>query len=327
MTSFRERNPISVGAVSLTVLVLILLSAFYVNDLPIIGGGTTYVADFSEAGGLKANDEARVAGVKMGKVTGVALEGNHVKVTFRVDNAWIGDKTTAAIRIKTLLGQKYLALDPQGSAVLNPSTPIPKDRTLAPYDVQEAFNGLANTVGAIDTQQLAQSFQTLSDTFRTTPSNLSGALNGLSALSRTISSRDQQLAQLLANTHQISQTVADRNAELEKLLGDGNLLLGELSKRKAAISSLLTGTRNLSIQLQGLVADNSAQLKPALDQLDRVTSLLQRNQDNLSQSIQRLAPFVRVFANTLGNGRWFDVFICGLLPPSTGPVNPQGCTP
>ena len=44
-------------------------------------------------------------------------------------------------------------------------------------------------------------------------------------------------------------------------------------------------------------------------------------------AIEKLAPFVRQFTNTLGNGRWFDNYICGLLPPSVGPVNPQGCLP
>jgi phospholipid/cholesterol/gamma-HCH transport system substrate-binding protein len=230
-----------------------------------------------------------------------------------------------------LLGQKYLALDPQGSAVLSPSQPIPRTRTLAPYDVQEAFSGLANTIEQIDTKQLAQSFRVLSDTFRDTPDEVRGAFDGLSALSKTISSRDEHLSTLLANTSKVSKTIADRNAEFERLLSDGNLLLAEIRKRKDAISALLTGTRNLSTQLLGLVADNDAQLRPALEQLERVTTMLQRNQDNLNRSLQLMAPFYRLFANTLGNGRWFDTYICGFLPPSANlqiiDINPEGCLP
>jgi phospholipid/cholesterol/gamma-HCH transport system substrate-binding protein len=44
---FRERNPYIIGIVSLTVIVLVVLAAFYSDDLPIIGGGTTYTADFT----------------------------------------------------------------------------------------------------------------------------------------------------------------------------------------------------------------------------------------------------------------------------------------
>jgi phospholipid/cholesterol/gamma-HCH transport system substrate-binding protein len=331
MKPFSERNPVTIGAIGLTVIALLLLTAFYSDDLPIIGGGTTYTADFSEAAGLVPGNEVRVAGVKVGKVSKVGLDGDHVKVTFKVKDAWMGDRTTAAIRIKTLLGQKFLALDPQGSTPMDPSTSIPKNRTIAPYDVNEAFNGLANTVGQIDTKQLADSFQVLSNTFSDTPQNVRGALDGLSALSKTISSRDEELAKLLNNTKQITQTLSDRNDQFEKLLSDGNALLGEVRKRRDAITSLLSGTRELSKQLSGLVADNNEQLRPALEQLDRVTTVLQRNQDNLNKGLALTAPFYRVFANTLGNGRWFDTYICGLLPPSVNlgviGFNDEGCMP
>jgi phospholipid/cholesterol/gamma-HCH transport system substrate-binding protein len=327
MKSFRSRNPITIGITGLVVIALGLLAAIYSDDLPIIGGGTTYKADFSEAAGIKSGDEVRIAGVKVGKVTDVDLAGDSVQVSFKVKDAWVGDRTRAAIKIKTLLGQKFLALEPDGAGVLDPGKPIPRNRTLAPYDVLEAFRGLAETVDAVDTPQLAKSFEVLSQTFSNTPDNVKGALDGLSALSKTIFSRDQELAKLLDNTSKITQTLADRDAEVQKLLEDGNKLLDEVRKRKQAISALLDGTKKLSAELRGLVDDNAKQLDPVLTQLDQFTTMLQRNQDNLGQGIEKLAPFVRQFTNTLGNGRWFDNYICGLLPPSIGPINPQGCLP
>jgi phospholipid/cholesterol/gamma-HCH transport system substrate-binding protein len=53
--------------------------------------------------------------------------------------------------------------------------------------------------------------------------------------------------------------------------------------------------------------------------------MLQQNQGSLASGIQLLAPFARLFSNTIGNGRWFDNYICGLLPPSIGPINQVGC--
>ncbi len=325
MKPFRERNPYAIGIISLSVLVLVLLAAFYSDNLPIIGGGTTYSADFTEAAGLRTGDDVRVAGVKVGKVTAVSLDGDHVKVSFQVKNAWVGDKSAADIKIKTLLGAKYLSVDPEGTAALNPDTAIPTSRTTSPYDVLDAFNGLSRTVGALNTDQLSQSFEVLSETFANTPKDVHDALNGLSALSKTISSRDQQLAQLLSNTGQISQTLASRDTEVQKLLSDGTLLLGMLQQREQAIATLLSGTRSLSAQLSGLVNDNTKQLTPVLTQLNQFTTLLQNNQTSLAQGISLLAPFARLFANTVGNGRWFDNYICGLIPPSIGPINQTGC--
>ncbi|MGH3759023.1 MCE family protein [Actinophytocola sp.] len=325
MRSFSSRNPIPIGITGLVVLALAFIVAMFSDDLPIIGGGTTYSAEFSEAAGLAPNDEVRIAGVKVGEVSDVELEGDRVVVAFKVKDAWVGDRTSAAIKIKTVLGQKYLALEPDGREVLDPSDRIPRERTTAPYDVLEAFRGLAETTNQIDTAQLAQSFEVIANTFADTPNDVRGALNGLQALSKTISSRDDQLAQLLDNTRQISQTLADRDAEVVRLLQDGNLLLAEVSRRRDAISTLLTGTQTLATELKGLVDDNNAQLGPVLTSLDQLTGMLQRNQDALGRGIKNMAPFVRLFNNAVGNGRWFDNYICGLMPPPVGPVNEEGC--
>ncbi len=324
MTSFSKRDPLKTGVAGILGIVLAILLALNFEQLPIIRG-TTYQAHFSEAAGLRADNEVRIAGVKVGKVTDVELDGDKVLVTFRVNNAWLGDRTTAMIRIKTLLGQKYLALDPQGNEELSTDQPIPLERTMAPYDVIEAFSDLSTTVDQIDTGQLATSFRTLTDAFRGTPDDVRGALDGLSALSQTIAARDEQLDELLQHTSQLTETVAERNAELEKLLADGNLLLQEIRARRDSIHTLLQGTRDLSAQLTGLVEDNQDQLGPALEQLDRVTELLERNQENLDRSLQMFAPFTRLFANVTGNGHWFDSYICGLLPPTVGPINREGC--
>jgi phospholipid/cholesterol/gamma-HCH transport system substrate-binding protein len=327
MKSFGSRNPIPIGIIGIVVIALALTAAVFSDDLPIIGGGTTYSAEFSEAAGLKPDDEVRIAGVKVGKVKDIALDGDRVVVRFKVKDAWVGDRTSAAIKIKTLLGQKYLSLEPDGSGVLDPAQRIPRSRTTAPYDVLEAFRGLAETVNAVDTDQLAKSFEVISQTFANTPDEVKGALNGLQALSKTVASRDDELGTLLANTRQISQTLADRDAEVQKLLQDGNLLLAEINKRRDAISALLDGTVRLSRELQGLVTDNSGQLTPVLASLDKLTSMLQRNQDSLANGIKNLAPFARLFNNAVGNGHWFDNYICGLLPPAAPlpGINEQGC--
>jgi ABC-type transporter Mla subunit MlaD len=102
---FRERNPVVIGAISISVILLMLLSAFKAQDLPLIGGGDKYTAAFSEAGGLKVNDEVRIAGVRVGKVESIKLEDDHVKVTFRVKtDSEFGTETGAAIKVKTILG-------------------------------------------------------------------------------------------------------------------------------------------------------------------------------------------------------------------------------
>ncbi|WP_438387105.1 MCE family protein [Actinopolyspora saharensis] len=326
MKSFQKRDPLRIGVAGLLVLTLGILLAMNYKSLPFVSG-TTYTANFSEAGGLAEGDTVRIAGVQVGSVTGVELESGHVKVTFDVEDAWVGDRTHAAIKVGTLLGKKYLALDTRGEREQNRSEPIPLQRTMSPYDVIETFEQLSDTVGEVDTGKLAESFRTLSETFSGTREEMRGTLQGLSRLSNTISERDRQLKELLDRTNRVAGTLAERNTEIEKLLRDSNRLLRELRQRRDAIKSLLDGVTELSRQLTGLVEDNEQQLRPALEQLDQVTELLRDNQENLGKSIERMAPFTRLFSNVLGSGRWFDVYLCGLLPPAVGPVNQEGCLP
>jgi phospholipid/cholesterol/gamma-HCH transport system substrate-binding protein len=326
----RTWNPIVVAIVGIALLAGGSLAAFRADDLPIIGGGTTYTADFTESAGLVADDEVRVAGVKVGKVTGVALDHGKAKVTFKVKNTWVGNATTAAIEIKTVLGDKYIALDPLGSARQNPGTRIPVERTTSPYDVTQALEDFGETAGRLDSKKIAQGLEVVAQTMQKTPPGLRTALTGLTALSKTISSRDAALARLLAGTKQISGTFADQNGRLQLLLRDGNLLLGEIQKRRDAIHGLLTGTQALAAQLTYLVQENpQSQMNSTLTALDQVTALLQKNQANLNKALALAGPYTRLLGNPLGNGHWMDAYLCGLVPNNyvSKPTTPDSCMP
>lgn len=311
---FSARNPKTIGAIGLVFLLVILYAAFNASKLPIIGGGTSYTAMFSEDAGLRPNDDVRIAGVKVGKVSSTSLDGDQVKVRFKVKNAFVGDQSTVAIKLKTLLGAKYLAIDPIGTKKQDPHVPIPRSRTSSPFDIYPAFTELTQTVNSIDTDKLAQAFGVLSTDFSGTPKDVKPVLTGLSRLSNTIASRDTQLRDLLSQANSVTTVLADRDQQLQQLLSDGGLLLDELNSRRDAIHSLLVNTTTLSQQLQGLVNDNQKTIGPMLQNLHGVLALLQNNQDSLDRGLQLLAPFYRVFANALGNGRWFDNYICNLGP-------------
>ncbi|MDO3705027.1 MCE family protein [Micromonospora sp. C28SCA-DRY-2] len=319
MKAFRERNPVVTGAVGLTLIVAALLGAFQLDRIAALTG-RAYQAAFTDASGLAVGNEVRVAGVRVGKVTAVELASDtrsYVRVRFRVDDDGVrlGDRTGATIRIKTVLGQKYLALTPAGAGRLPEGGQIPLDRTAAPFDVVQAVTGLADTLDRVDTDQLAAAFATLSETFADTPASVDSALGGLARLSRTVADRDAELRSLLTRAREVTDVLATRDEEFRKLVTDGEALLAEVSRRRDAIHKLLVGTNDLATQLSGLVADNRTELEPALRELREVIAVLQRNRDNLERSIARMAPFVTAFANVVGNGRWFDSYVHGLVQP------------
>ena len=184
----------------------LILLAFNADDLPIIGGGDTYYAAFTEAGGLKANDEVRIAGVRVGKVDRSSLDGDHVKVAFRVeDGADFGTDTRAAIKVKTLLGAMYLALEPAGAGQLHEGTEIPVDAHHLAVRRGAGVLGPGRDARSRSTPTSSpQSLTTLADLTRNTPEEFRHALAGVSALSTNLAARDEQIGTLLPNLQQVS---------------------------------------------------------------------------------------------------------------------------
>jgi phospholipid/cholesterol/gamma-HCH transport system substrate-binding protein len=322
------RRPVLIAVVGLLVIAAVCWTGFNANDLPFAGRGTGYTAYFTEAAGLQPGNTVRIAGVTVGTVTGVSLDDAQVKVSFSVKNAWVGDDSTVAIDIETILGEKYLALDPLGPAAQDPASAIPASRTTSPYDVTQAFQEVGTVFQQVDTTSVAKALEDISATFANTPPAVHQALTGLASLSQTIASQDSQIATLLKGTDQLSGTVASEDSEFATLIKDGNLLLAELEQQQQAIGSLLTGTEALSTQLTTLVKDDNATLGPMLDKLDTVTTLLQQNQANLEEALQLAGPYTRLTANVVGSGPWFDTYLCGLIPASYGGTQPTtGCEP
>nr|WP_245555606.1 MCE family protein [Gordonia soli] len=309
-----QRSPVSVGGMGILILLMVAISSFYLNSLPLVGAGARYTAKFSEAAGLRSGAEVRVAGVKVGEVDEVKLAGDKVDVSFKVTNTWIGDQTQASIQIKTILGQKYLGLTPRGSKPADPDVALTD--TVSPYDVIEAFSDAADQIDEIDNDQLAQSMRTLSDAFSGTAGDIGPSLQGLSRLSATIASRDQEVQRLLGATKKTSAILADRNEEFTRLIAGAGQLLDELNNRQKSISALLASTTSLGASLSGIVKDNEDQIGPALDSLKGVNELLTKQNKNLREAITYMAPFYRLYSNVLGNGRWFESVVTNLLPPA-----------
>ncbi|MFI1919060.1 MCE family protein [Nocardia sp. NPDC020380] len=311
-----KRSPAFMGGLGLVMVLLVTMSAFSLDKLPILAAGTKYTAEFSEAAGLKSGNEVRIAGVKVGTVSDVGLDGDKVLVSFRTQDAWIGDQTTASIQIKTLLGQKYLALDPKGSKVADPGKRIPLSRTVSPYDVVDAFSDAAKDIEETNTDQLAQSMRVLSDAFSATPPELRSSIDGVSRLSESLAKRDDQLVKLFAATKKTTQVLADRNQEFQRLISNGGQLLAELNVRQQSIAQLLSGAKAVAAQLSALVKDNEEQIGPALTNLNKTIDILNNHQADISKTLTLAAPFYGLYSNVLGNGRWFDAVITNLIPPA-----------
>ncbi|GAB3277453.1 MCE family protein [Actinocorallia lasiicapitis] len=321
---FREKNPTVLGLVSLGSIALGVALALNLDSLPLVGGGTTYHAEFAEAAGLRDGEEVRIAGVKVGKVTGLDLEGDHVRVDFKInDGVKIGNATRVEIKIKTLLGSHYLDVHPRGPEKQRPSLAIPRSRTTTPYEVVPAIADLSKNLTQIDDKQLATAFDTMSETFKNSPEEIKASLQGLQRLSKTISSRDDELAQLITRAKDVTGVLADRKDDFLKVVQRGDQILQAVQARRDTIHQLLLNTYAVSQQINAVIDENDDELKPLLKNLQTVSALLLRNKETLDRNLQLMAVYGRQFTDATGSGRWFDSYIQNFIPipASIGPAS------
>ena len=310
MKPFRERNQTMIGAIGIVAILAMMVAAFKADRLPIIGAGDIYYANFSEVGGLHEGNEVRVAGVAVGNVDKIELDGDHVKVTFKLDKGTdLGSSTAAEIKVRTLLGATYLGLVPAGSGDLAAGAHIPDSRTSEPYDVVDAFQELSTTTDQIDLEQVSTALNALSDIAAETPEEFQGAIRGVSDLSANLAARDDQLNTLLTNLRRVSKVLNEEGPDLTKLFKDAAVLFDAVADRRDTVHRLLVSTQEISNQLIEFVDATRADIKPVLDQLERVTEMLRRNESSLDEAL-RIAPnWAHTLGNTLAIGPWWDVFI------------------
>jgi len=313
MKSFTERNPIVVGLVGIAVVVAAVVAAVEYDKLPFINQDKHYSAYFTEAAGLSAGAPVQVAGFRVGQVGEVSLDGPRVLVNFSVDKSIrLGDRTEAAIKTKTLLGARMLAVSPRGDGQM--SGPIPTERTTAPYELPVALGDLSTTISGLDTGQLNTALTTLAQTFQNTPGDIKVAMEGVARFSQTLNKRDEQLRALLANANKVTGVLGRRADELVTLVHDTNALLAQLRTQSAAIDEISGNISALSKQLSDLVADNKTQLRPALEKLNGVLTMLDNHKEKLQQSLKLANGFALSLGESVSAGPFFKAYIANLPP-------------
>jgi len=105
--------------------VILIAGAFFAYAYQTSGkgegtGGYTVTAEFDNAAGVNTGTDVRLAGIKVGTVTGQSLnpENYQAVISMSIDPKVIfSDDTTAKITSEGLLGSSFIALEPGGSEV------------------------------------------------------------------------------------------------------------------------------------------------------------------------------------------------------------------
>ncbi|RAV07125.1 mammalian cell entry protein [Mycolicibacterium sp. GF69] len=314
MLKYRGAQLMRSGFIGVVLIVLVITIGLQPERLISWATSLRYQALFTEAGGVTVGNDVTVSGIKVGSVSSVELVNGDALVGFTINGKYaLGSDTTAHIRTGTLLGERVLALESDGSGTLDRDEPIPTSRTTSPYSLTDAISDLTANTAETNTDTLNQSLDTLAATLDQVAPQLGPTFDGLSRLSESLNNRNQSLAELLRTAGDVTGIFAERSRQVNELILNSNDLLAVLNERRYAITSLLRATAAVSQELTGIVADNEAELAPALEHLNTVVAMLEKNRDNLAKMLPGAAKYYLTQGEIVANGAYYNALVPNLL--------------
>lgn len=323
MAARTESHYVRMGAIALGLLVFVMFAAFNLQKFPGFRG-TTYHAEFTDAAGLRVGSEVQVSGIRVGRVSDIRIGQQRVVAKFDVQDRELGQLTRASVEVKSLLGDKFLNVKPDGSGSMEPGATIPLSRTDTSYDIVGTLNQLTTQTEATDKQNLKEALDTLAETMDAAAPEIKSSFTGLSRLSQTISTRDEEIDELLRNSRNVTALLDERKGDLVTLMDRADQVFKELGDRKEAIHTLLVSANQLAVQLEGLVKDNREQLRPTLDALRSILAFLNAREDQLEEMLNNYGPYVSILGNVIGTGPWFDAYVPNIVGVFSGEFLPAG---
>ena len=314
MRTLEGSNRVRSGLMGILILLLVIGVGQSFASAPMLFAQPTYYAQFSDTAGLSGGDKVRIAGVDVGEVQSMDIEGDKVRIGYTLNGTTIGTDSRAAIRTDTILGRKNMEIEPRGTEALRANGVLPLGQTTTPYQIYDAFFDVTKAASGWDTETVKRSLNVLSETVDQTYPHLSAALDGVARFSDTIGKRDDQIKELLANANKIAGVLGNRSEKINALLTNAQTLLGAINERTYAVSMLLERVGQFSAQVTGFINDNP-NLNHVLEQLHTISDILKERKYDLIDTLGSVAKFVGSLAEAVASGPYFKVLLVNLLPP------------
>ena len=307
-----DRNRTAVGLMALAILVVLMATLVIITK---VGPGYKRVsADFIQAAALLPKNPVTVAGIPVGTVTGMKLNGDKVTVDMKVqNNVQLGKDSRAVIMVTTILGSRYVSLRPGGGGPLENNT-IDINHTEVPYDLQEALQDVAINYGEVNTDQLAAAVQALGKQVQGMPPLVPKAMDNLKRLSTVMAERRDQFGSMLKTMDIVTATLRRQQTSIGAMVNQGNQLIGEFVMRQAAFHELLQALTDLTNLLDDTVVTNRPQVEALLASMNTLTGLADKNQAMMRSILQSGPVALRGLANATGTGNALEThFTNGIL--------------
>jgi phospholipid/cholesterol/gamma-HCH transport system substrate-binding protein len=311
MRTLEPPNRVRIGVMGIVVTALVIGVGQSFTSVPLLFAKPSYYGQFTDTGGINTGDKVRLAGMDVGKVEGLKIDGDHIVVKFSVGTNSIGTESRLAIKTDTILGKKVLDVEARGNKALRPGASLPIGQSTTPYQIYDAFFDVTKAAQGWDIDTVKQSLHVLTETIDQTYPHLSPALEGVAKFSDTLGKRDEQVKHLLAQANQVASVLGDRSDQIDRLLVNTKTLLAAFNDRGQAINALLGNVAAFSEQVKGFINDNP-NLNHVLEQLRTLSDILVQRKDDLAAGLTEVGKFLPSLNEAIASGPFFKVVLHNL---------------
>jgi virulence factor Mce-like protein len=275
-------------------VVISLLGMSYVGftyvglDRALLGSGYEVAADFEDSGGIFVNAEVTYRGVAVGRVSGMELtdDGVRVLMTIDPDAQPIPAGAAAVVANRSAVGEQYVDLRPEEAAepYLEDGSVIPRDRTAIPVPVEQMLLSIDELANSVDKENLRIVVDELGRAFAGAGDDLGRLIdNGDLLLARAEESLPETL-RLITDGQTVLDTQRDSRSAIRQWAQELRLFTDTLVEIDPELRGLVVSAPDAGAALERLVQDAG----PGLGSLVRNLDILNRVQLPRMNAIQQM---------------------------------------
>lgn len=306
--------------IKLIIFAIVTIVAFGMLALTIsplqFGKRAQYQAVLADVTGLANGDDVRIAGVRVGRVTKIALSGRtRALITLDVEGERVlTESTRVVVRYRNLLGQRYVALV-QGagsSARLRDGATIPIERTSPALDLDLLFNGFKPLFAALSPQDVNQLSGEIIQVLQGEGGTINSLLARTASLTSAIAGRDAVIGRTITNLNTVLGTVNARDAQLNELLVQLQRFVSGLSEDRVAIGASLANINALAADTAGLLSQARPPLQADIANVRKLSQTLNdpKNTKTFETFMDTWPNKVTAITRTATYGSWFNFYLC-----------------
>ncbi|GAA4400412.1 MlaD family protein [Tsukamurella soli] len=264
-----RRYQLNWGIAGIVIVVILgLLAGYLYLGQP---GKKEIQARFTEAQTVMNGADVRVDGFRVGSVTGTKIEDGDVLVTMKIDsNIFVGDASTIATRMLTVVGGYYLALNPLGTSPL--TSPIPPERVTTPYSLLETFQHATPKLQAVDVTPIRETMAQLNEALVGHPDSIRNGVQSFDKMVDNVIRQQDQAGEFIKILGQYSGQVRDNGELLVSIMHNFATFFAAGQVNLAGFQSYLTNVQQIVQRLVPVENVYLNQIDPLASRLDALVA-------------------------------------------------------